>query len=635
MSSENLEKYRDVEHSVYDYAMLMTNDLTRNKNKAFEYYGNNISYPKSKKEIELLAKIFKKNNAKTGDVIAVISPSLPEVNESFYAINKNGCTFFPIDPRTNASRIKEFLNLAGVKQIVMFDQAFGKVDQIIDETKVENVLVVSAKDSMPFILGKAFQYNQAKKTKDYYELQKMISSLNHDEDEKDVAKALLVKYLQKNKYSPLSFEERHIVKNLKLYEDLKTVAMKNLYYTNKPSRGYISLAEAKEQVMNDSSFASIYDDNVPASLTLTSGTTGKPKVVPTMNRSYNVKVRDYTTTTLPIERGDRILSMPPFILYGETFLHMAYCRGVQSVIIPDITAYKYGDIIINKKINHAVGVPSHMLSLTEDERFQKKIPSFIKSISVGGTKMLLAHELKINKTFEKKNIMVTQGYSMTELTPSSFTNMPNYTKVQSVGQALGDTKALIISKDTGEILGPNQKGMLFIHSETQFKGYYKNPVESEKVLKEINGQVYVNTGDNAYLDDDGYCFILDREKDMIIRPDGHNVFPSEIEEIISQDDAVSDCAVVGVPYPSYDNPEGEYAKAHVVLKDKFKGNEYLVEERLKNLCSASLPERDVAYYYEFHDELPLTPVGKYDKEALKKHDKSLSEAKTLKKVKKN
>ena len=625
------DKIFNVENSIYNYAM--ENTMNFKKEKAFEYFGNNISYQDSRYNIEIMAKIFKNYGAKKGDIIAVISPLFPEVVDSFYGINKNGAVFFPIDPRTNPSRIKEFLNLAEVRQAVMLDQAFLKVDQIIDNTKLEKVTVISATNSMNFILGKLFRFDQAKKTKTYQKLKEEIKCMNKEglNDELFV-KRMIEEYEAKEKYGTLTNVEKKLVRNLKIYQDLKLVALKNAYHCLKTHEGYIDLKDAKKEAESISSFEAVYDEKIPATLTLTSGTTGKPKVVPTLNRSFNVKVRDYyTDTTMPIEAGDKMLSMPPFILYGETFMHMAYCRGVQNVIIPDITASPYGDVVLKKKINHLVGVPSQMLCFDEDKRLDTP-PKFIKSVSVGGTKMLVEHERKINKHLEKIGVKVTQGYSMSELTPASFTNMPGFVKEQSIGRTIGDTKALIIDEKTNSILGTHQKGELYVHSETQFDGYYKNEETTKGMFTYFNGLKYVKTGDYAYYDEDGYYFILGRRKEMIIRPDGHNIFPREIEEIISTHKAVRDCAVVGVPYPNYEDPQGEYPRAHVVLYDEYKDKVDEIEHELKQLCSENLPERDVAYDYRFEDELPLTPVLKTDKIALWEKNKEESLAtKQLKK----
>lgn len=612
MKKENLEKnyFEDVDKSVYDFQHAHTSSF--DKEYAYRFYKRNISYKDSDKQIEQIAKMLHQS-VKPGEVVAVISPMLPEVVSSFYGIVKNGATIFPIDPRTNTNRIRDFLNLAEVKHAFVLDMAYGKIEAIIDQTKLESVTIISPLDSMLKPLGMVYHYGQMKKTNKYYQA---IENLNFDDPDK-VSKLLN----ELKKKDTLTKEEIKMIKNLQLYENFRDIALKNLYYTNPPKSGYVSFKDAIEKAKDYPDFNSIYDEKVPASLTLTSGTSGKPKVVPTMNRSYNVKVRDYAYTTMPIEVGDRILSMPPFIMYGEVFMHMAYARGVQNVIIPDITAFYYPNVIMQEKISHAVGVPSQALTLAEDKKFSMHPSKHLKSVSVGGTKMLKEHERKINEALDKIGIKVTQGYSMSELTPASMTNMPGFIKEGSVGILIGDTKALIVNPETLEILGPNEVGILLVKSETQFEGYYKNPEESKKIFVIINDEVYVNTGDRAYVDEDGYYYIQGREKEMIIRPDGHNNFPAEMEELLASHPYVEDCAVVGFPYPNYDSPTGEYPKAHIVLKEEFKGNEEFVEQQLKEFCKENLPERDVPYYYEFHDELPLTPVLKVDKLKLQQMDK--------------
>lgn len=618
---QKIEHYTEVDQSVYDFQFHYTKDF--HWNYAFRYFKRNISYNTSKKQIETIAKILYSNKVgapvKKGEVIAVISPMFPEVVSAFYAIAKCGATFFPIDPRTNASRIRDFLNLAEVKQAFVIDAAFGKLDAIIDQTLLENVVVISAMDSMIPGLGFLYHHDQMKKTKNYY---RAIQCLDFD-DPARVAEAF---EFYKNKLNRTK-EDQKMIQNLKIYMDMRDTALKNLYYTNPPklssTSGYISLKEATNLCKNDKECVSVYDPNVPASLTLTSGTTGKPKVVPTKHKSYNVKVRDYSYTTMPIEVGDRILSMPPFILYGEVFMHMAYVRGVQNVIIPDITQYHYPDVIMKEKISHGVGVPSQALTLYNDKKFNQKLPKTLKSFSVGGTKMLKEHEEKINQTLGKLGIQITQGYSMTEQTPASMTNMPGMTKSGSIGRLLGNTIALVVNLETGEILGPNEIGSLLVHSETQFEGYYKNPDETKKVLIEFHGQTYIKSGDLSYYDEEGYYYVIGRDKEMIIRPDGHNIFPSELEELLVSHPYVEDCAVVGVPYPNYDSPLGEYPKAHVVLRKEYVSKEIAAEELLKQYCLENLPERDVPYYYLFHDQLPLTPVLKTDKLALQELDRKI------------
>ena len=115
-------------------------------------------------------------------------------------------------------------------------------------------------------------------------------------------------------------------------------------------------------------------------------------------------------------------------------------------------------------------------------------------------------------------------------------------------------------------------------------------------------------------DEDGFIFVINRMKRMIIRFDGHNVFPSAMEEVLNTYDGVEECAVVGVSHGEKKN--GQLAKAFIVLKSDYKGQEELVLEELKKLMLQKLPERDQVEAYQIIDKLPLTPIGKVDYRAL-------------------
>ncbi len=610
------DKFMDVDKSLYQFQK--ENTIGLEKRYAYRYYGKNITYDASIKQIEAIAKVIANNHVQKGDPVAVISPALPEVVDCFYAINKNGAIFFPIDPRVNATRMKDFLNFTGTKCAIMFDQVFGKLDAVIDQTKLENVIVISAVDSMFPFLRLSYQFDQKMKTNKYY---RTISKLGYDDPVK------VIETLEKYKDSSLE-EDKKILKNLKIYQKTREVALKNLYYTNPPQSGYMRLEDAISEASNVAEVAPIYDKDIPATLTFTSGTTGKPKLVPTMNRSYNVKVRDYSKTSMPIREGDRMLGMPPFIMYGEVFMHMAYAMGVQNVLIPDLVNSYYPDLIRKNKVSHAVGVPAHALALARDKKFNRESADYLKTVSVGGGKLLLSHEQEINASLSRLNIKVTQGYSMSELTPSSMTNTPTDIKEGSLGKPLGDTEVIIADPKTMEPLGPNQSGTILVHSETQFNGYYNNEVASDHVFVDVNGKVYVNTEDRGYYDEDGYYYMIDRYKDMITGPDlPHNIFPRDLEEVLATSPLVEDCAVVGMPYPDYENPKGEYPKAHIQLKEIYQEeNEAVIEERLRGFCLEHLPENEVPYYYAFHKEIPKTPQLKTDVLALKEWDKQQFEA---------
>jgi len=167
----------------------------------------------------------------------------------------------------------------------------------------------------------------------------------------------------------------------------------------------------------------------------------------------------------------------------------------------------------------------------------------------------------------------------------------------------------VVVDDEGVILPVGEVGELAIKGPQVMKGYYKMEDETKKVL--ING--WVLTGDVARFDEDGYFYIVDRKKDVIISS-GYNVYPREIEEVLYEHEAVVEAAVIGVP----DEYRGETVKAFIVLKDEFK--EKISEEDITEFCRQRLAAYKVPRIIEFRDELPKSAVGKVLRRVLKEEE---------------
>ena len=190
----------------------------------------------------------------------------------------------------------------------------------------------------------------------------------------------------------------------------------------------------------------------------------------------------------------------------------------------------------------------------------------------------------------------------------TFNHANKQRKPGSIGTPVWGVEVKAVDAD-GKELGPRQNGELLYRGHNVMKGYYKKPEASAKTLK--GG--WLHSGDVAYCDDEGYYFIVDRTKDMIIRG-GLNVYPREVEELLIRHEAVSLVAVIGVPHEEY----GEEIKAYIVLKEG------------RNAAPDDLihwaKERIAAYKYpriiEFVDNLPMSATGKILKKELRKRDLS-------------
>jgi long-chain acyl-CoA synthetase len=177
------------------------------------------------------------------------------------------------------------------------------------------------------------------------------------------------------------------------------------------------------------------------------------------------------------------------------------------------------------------------------------------------------------------------------------------TTIGSIGTPLPDVEVRIVDADSGQREMPTgEVGELVLRAPHSMSEYWNNPLETAETLRAgADGSVWVHTGDLAYLDEDGYVFLVDRKKDML-KTSGFQVWPREIEEVISAHPSVLEVGVAGIP----DATKGEVAKAWVVLKHDARAT----EEEIRTHCRAHLAPYKIPARVEFRTELPKTMVGK-------------------------
>jgi long-chain acyl-CoA synthetase len=208
-----------------------------------------------------------------------------------------------------------------------------------------------------------------------------------------------------------------------------------------------------------------------------------------------------------------------------------------------------------------------------------------------------------------------EGYGLTESSPVTHCNpLEGLVKEGSIGIPFPDTACKIVDVDTGKKeLGSNEIGELCIKGPQIMKGYWNMPEETDMTLQD--GWLY--TGDIAKVDEDGYFYIVDRKKDMIIAS-GFNIYPRDIEEVLYEHPKVKEAVVAGVP----DAYRGETVKAYVVLKDGVTAT----EEEIIQFCTENMAKYKVPKIVEFRDELPKTIVGKILRRELVEEELKKNEA---------
>ncbi len=344
------------------------------------------------------------------------------------------------------------------------------------------------------------------------------------------------------------------------------------------------------------------EPNDTAALLFTSGTTGKPKGVQLthfqlyMNSKAHVDAfaMDHTTSVVAV--------MPLFHALGLSGILNATAIACGTVrLLPKFDATRVLEVIDQEKCTMVHGVPTmYHAMLNHPDREQYDTSSMKICGSAGAA---IAAELldSIEKTF---NIQIIEMYGLTESGPLATNNLPNDRKPYSAGKPIWGTEVQIWDDDLNELPpGRENVGEIVIRGHNTMRGYLNNPDATEEAFK--GG--WLHSGDLGYKDEDGFLFIVDRKKEMIIRG-GYNVYPREVEEVLYQHPAVFECAVVGVPNERL----GEEVAAYMSVRP---GHEITEEELIE-----FTKERLAAYKYPrtvtFLEQLPHGPTGKILKREL-------------------
>ncbi len=332
----------------------------------------------------------------------------------------------------------------------------------------------------------------------------------------------------------------------------------------------------------------------------TSGTTGLPKGVMLTNANY----RGFMEQAGQLEwssydAGDSVMNaMPLFHVAGVNVGILATAQGARTVVLPEINPAEILDLIEKEEINHAFFVPAVILMLSQMPDFRQRDYSKLKQIFYGASP--ITEDLLITAV-EVMGARFTQVYGLTETTGGGTylppeAHEPSRGKLRSCGVPYPDTIIHCVDSD-GKPVPTGEVGEIVIQSSFVMKGYWNRPEATEDAIR--NG--FFHTGDAGYFDEEGFLFIHDRVKDMIVSG-GENVYPAEVENAIFGHPEVADVAVIGVP----DEKWGESVKAIIVPKDGANPSpESIISWAREKIAGYKCPKS-----VDYIEALPRNPSGK-------------------------
>ncbi|HVO67475.1 MAG TPA: long-chain fatty acid--CoA ligase [Syntrophales bacterium] len=338
----------------------------------------------------------------------------------------------------------------------------------------------------------------------------------------------------------------------------------------------------------------------------TGGTTGVSKGVMLTHANLSKQVQQLAAWLPTLKRGEEILlgALPYFHVFGlSVAMNLSIYVGWTQILIPRPQPQPLLEAIRKFRPTFAPLVPTMYIGMLNHPDLKKTDVRCIKGAFSGSAPL----PVEVIHEFEKMTgAVIVEGFGLTEATPVTHVNpLGGVRKVGSIGIPISDTQCRLVSLDDGVTDVPvGEPGELIIKGPQVMKGYKDMPEETAIALKD--GWLY--TGDIATMDQDGYFYIVDRKKDMIISG-GFNIYPRDIDEVFYQYYKVQEACAIGIPDPK----RGENVKVFVVLKE----GETATQEELIAYCKTKLATYKLPTEIEFRKELPKTNVGKILRKQLK------------------
>lgn len=530
-------------------------------NISYNYYGTKKTYHEFLKQIDEVARAMKAIGIKHKDVVSICMPNTPEGIISFYAANKIGAIASMIHPLSAENEIKNYLNMAKSEWLITIDFTMDKIDRIMKETKLKKIIYVSVSESMPPLIKSIYTA-----TNTTTNLSKALKSLN-----------------------PMNYLNSEIVD-----KNNKKISWKDFLRQGK---------EYTKEIDDDFKGKDI------AAILFSGGTTGTPKGVKLTNLNLNASAMQNFEHVACLKDKDKVLAiMPIFHGFGlSVCIHCVQYFGGTSILLPQFNAKTFDKIVKKYEPNVLVGVPTLFEAITNNKNFNHMKLDYLTCVISGGDSLSVELKKKFDAWLKEHHSPTTirEGYGLTECCAASCFTPLNYYREGSIGIPYPDTYYKIVQDGTEKEVPYGNPGEIVITGPTVMDGYIRNRKETKQTLrKHKDGRIWLHTGDEGAMDEDGFVYFKGRLKRMIITS-GYCVYPNNIENVIDSHPAVRMSCVIGIPHPY----KVTVAKAFVVLKEDVMKTDALLDE-IKALVEQNLARFSWPYDYEFREDLPKTRIGK-------------------------
>ena len=523
---------------------------------AINYFGNRLSYNEFFHNINVCARALREYGVKDGDIVTICMPNMPEALYAFYACNKIGAVADMIHPLSGADQIESYLKNSKSRILLLVDFDYDKFKEVIPKSLVYKTVLVSPKESMP--LGLTIGYTLT----------------------------------------------RSLMQKRPKLTDNSYMSWKDFMATGITSR--------------DNYKANVKKDDL-ALILHSGGTTGTPKGIMISNYSFNAMAQQSAVNVIDVRPKDKIVTILP-IFHGfglGVCIHTPLCLKVETILMPEYDANRFYKIWKYDKPNVILGVPTLWEGMMSNSKFDNVDMSQLKYIISGGDHLTVTAEARINDFLHKHgaHVNIGKGYGMTESVAATCYTFPGTNEPGSIGIPMVGNTYMICNPETLEELPLGEEGEICVQGPTIMMGYLNNQEETDNVLKtHSDGSKWLHTGDIGYIAPNGIVYYTQRLKRMIV-VSGFNVYPSQIEEVISKHEAVDKVCVIGIPHQY----KMHVPKAFVVLKKGIEPTAKIKKEIIE-LCKESLSVYSLPKYYEFRKELPKTLYGKIDYKELEKEE---------------